>query len=74
MWLIKPDKRFKPGNIKQDGNKLRGHPDTVSMKTYALPSLTPGMPKATYIDAMTFALAPPVVVTGEMAKALKGRL
>jgi hypothetical protein len=30
--IIKPDKRFKRGNIKQIGNELRGNPETMKME------------------------------------------
>jgi hypothetical protein len=30
--IIKPDKRFKRGNIKQTGNELRGNPETMKME------------------------------------------
>jgi hypothetical protein len=34
---IKSDKRFKPGNIKQTGNELRGNPVTMKIKPLDIP-------------------------------------
>lgn len=58
---IKADKRFKLGNIKRSGSELRGHPDTVKMERMEIPSAAP----------LSMKLNPPIVVSPELAKAIK---
>jgi hypothetical protein len=58
---IKSDKRFKPGNIKQAGNELRGNPETMDMHRMAVPTGTP----------MEMQLNPPIIVSSELGDALK---
>lgn len=59
--VIKFDKRFKKGYIKQTGNELRGHPDTLDMQRMSVPANAP----------MELQLNPPIVVSAELAKKLK---
>jgi hypothetical protein len=57
---IKPDKRFKPGNIKQTGSQLRGNPETVALRRLEVP---PGA-------EIGLRLNPPIVVSKELGNAL----
>lgn len=62
MWLDKPielkgDKRFKVGNIKQEGRTLRGNPETMKIERLESSSYIPH--------------DPPLVVSNELAKKLK---
>jgi hypothetical protein len=72
VWSIKPDKRFRKGNIKVKDGEFRGHPDTVQMNHYQLP------PKpdtsVTNIDHLKFQLAPPIVVSHELGETLRKQL
>lgn len=52
---IKPDKRFKKGNIKHKGHELRGNPETMELKRLDYPGL----------------LNPPIVVSKELAEEIK---
>ena len=56
--FIKPDKRFKKGNVKRTGRELRGNPETLEMKR---------------LEAFAFAdqINPPIVISREMAKELE---
>lgn len=53
--IIKGDKRFRKGHIKHTGNVLRGHPETMKLERLDMP----------------LSLNPPIVVSPELAKALK---
>lgn len=59
--IIKADKRFKKGNIKRIGNKLRGNPETMELKRLELPNNP---------FAVAHNLNPPIVISRELAKAL----
>lgn len=71
IYKIKADKRFKPGHIQIKNGEWRGHPDSVKFKVVELPPLTKETAKITYIDAEKFRLAPPILVTEEMANAIR---
>lgn len=60
--VIKSDKRFKPGNLKQTGGELRGNPKTMEMKPLDMPHNTLGLP---------FDFNPPIVVSRELGAAIK---
>ena len=55
---IKPDKRFRLGNIKKTGHELRGHPGTMKLERLEHPGL----------------LNPPIVVSEELAEKIKANL
>lgn len=57
---IKPDKRYKPGNIKRQGNTLRGNPETMQMKRLEPPA---GM----FVN-------PPIVVSRELGDKIRETL
>lgn len=57
--IIKPDKRFKKGNISVKGREVRGHPESVKIEPIKAPP--------TYFN-------PPHIVSRELAKKLKGLL
>jgi hypothetical protein len=56
--VLKHDRRYKLGNIKREGDVLRGHPETLQMKPL-------------YDQNIALSLNPPYVVGKEMAEAIK---
>lgn len=69
--VIRPDRRFKRGHIVLKDGEFRGHPDDVNFKVYGLPPLTVETRKVTYIPADVFLKAPPIIITREMADAIR---
>lgn len=68
----KPDKRYKPGRIVIKNGQLRGHPDTVNMKTYTIPPPPKDAPMFNIlIEHQELSLNPPMVITKEMADKLR---
>lgn len=74
--ILKGDKRFKLGNIKRIGNKLRGNPLTVTpvtLEPYQLTieqiELMSHEARESYFNTQ---LRPPIVISSELATQLKG--
>lgn len=58
---IKPDKRFKSGNIKQTQGHIRGNPETVALRRLEVPAGAD----------IGLQLNPPIVVSPELGRAIK---
>jgi hypothetical protein len=59
---IKPDKRFKLGNIKIAGNTLRGNPETMRLERLDVPFST---------QQASISPNPPIVVSAELGDKIK---
>lgn len=65
---IKLDRRFKKGHIQQNGSEYRGHPDTVLPKIVEMPALDPRVHAE---DAIRYMANPPMVVSKQLADAIR---